>query len=128
MSREEVRSELSEDGINLDVHKKRLREMMQQVHGQERLAQAAAKRARLETQATSESTDQYLANVKTETRASLLDEVRQRIGVLGLQQPQLVGLYNRKLENATDDDLRAILEDLAFLDSPDEVANNEEQS
>jgi len=121
MSREEVRAELAEEGIALDAHQRILQEMMRQTRGKERLARAAEQRARLETQVRGERPHQFRSG------ASLLDEVRRRLGVLSERQPQLVGLYNRKLEGATDDDLRAILEDLAFLDSTDEAAGNEER-
>jgi hypothetical protein len=121
MSREEVRAELADEGIALDAHQKRLREMMQQTRGQERLARAAEQRAGLEAQTTSEPASQFGSG------ASLLGEVRRRLGILGQQQPQVVGLYNRKLEGATDDDLRAILEDLALLDSTDEATGSEER-
>jgi hypothetical protein len=121
MSREEVRAELAEEGIALDAHQKRLREMMQQTRGQERLTRAAEQRARLEAQAASRPVSQ------SGSGASLVAEIRHRLGILGQRQPQAVGLYNRKLESATDDDLRAILEDLALLDSTDEAASDEER-
>ena len=121
MSREEVRAELAQEGIALDAHQRRLQEMMQQTRGKERLARAAEQRARLETQVRGERAHQFRSG------PSLLNEVRRRLGVLSERDPQLVGLFNRKLEGATDDDLRAILEDLDFLDSTDEAAGNEKR-
>jgi hypothetical protein len=105
ISRAAVQAELHERGINVSRAVSRVMRDLAATRAREDLAVARAKRLRLVTD---------LREIKSVATESVREQLRQMIGRLSAT-PQTV--YYRKLEQAaTDEDLRALEEDIRRLE------------
>lgn len=110
---EEVREELQRDGIDTTSLKKFARERLIEIRAADKLARARAERERFDRLRES------VQAVKRERGPHLRDQVRGIIQGLANSKQAMAEVYFRKFENASDDDLLSLLDDLEMLDATD---------
>lgn len=110
---EKIKAELKKEGIDTDPLVRDIRKRLAHARGVEMLEKARAEREGLLSKLARASAAAGEAVKRTR------DETIARISALLLQQPARAGVYFRKLEHATDDDLERLLEDLETAEALD---------
>lgn len=108
---EEIKKELAEEGIDVDQMVSDVTSMIAKMQVERRLDAAREKRAVFDRLSKIKKGLCEKGNVKEE-----LAKILQGF------QPQLSAVYFRKLEEAKEEDLAAILEDLMLLEDEDDAA------
>lgn len=110
MSRDQLQARLSEEGINLDAAKADLASRLKTIRGQQRLAEARERRLATESAIATRTKRASL------TIAQMRAEVNRLLGLLNPSRTPMVQAYFNRFQEATDDDLPGLLEDLLLLD------------
>jgi len=109
MSTDDIREELRADGIDPDAAVQRLMGVVKQASADSR--RSALDQARKERLKQQDSIKKTVGKFKDWSREQLMNRIRGLAGEGGLQAEASY----RELENQTDDNLRALLEDLEML-------------
>lgn len=111
---EKIKAELKREGIDTDPLVRDIRKRLARARGAEMLQKARTERAGLLSKLA--ATSATMAEAVKRTR----DETIARISELLQRQPAHAGVYFRKLEHATDEDLERLLKDLETTEALDE--------
>lgn len=111
---ESIKAELKKEGIDTDPMVREIRKRLVHARGAETLEKARAEKAGFLSKLAEASA------AVGETFKRTRDETKARIEELLQQQPAHAGVYFRKLEHATDEDLERLLKDLETTEALDE--------
>lgn len=110
-----VRQELKDDGIDTTALKKFVRDQLRESRAATKLDRARSERAWLD------SLRQRTVQIKREPGPALRQEVLAIIQGLAGAGQEVAQVYHRKFEQATDDDLLTLLDDIALLNAADKA-------
>ena len=113
MLRDQVRVRLGEEGIDPDSGKSEMKRRIQKIKGQQRLAAARQQRQAHEVTLVQRITNSSLSFDQMRTEVSL------RLSQLSPSGSAQVRAYFNRFQNASDDDLSGLLDDLRLLEEMD---------
>lgn len=107
-----IKENLAKEGVNINQMVSDVKSMIEKKKATQRLEAAKERRLAFEKAAELKKNIGGITNIK--------EKLHQIINDLGKSNPKTASVYFRKLEEANEDDMASILEDLMFLESDDD--------